>query len=224
MGLDTEAAAAAHQHDMLLTIDPRGGALEVRHLERDLLGVVGRLVKHGDADGRGHGAVGVVRLAQVNAAASLAAVADHETQVVILSILACFEIIERLVDLQHAPLLRESLDVGNLHGGVDDRPADAVVHLILLFQAGEQQRDAPQALGEDIEVPFIIMLLAASSWTRGQSRRPALKSTPRLPSNVGPPPKGTGWTAWSRAVNTVLHHGGRDVRADTKDSGGRAAG
>ena len=86
MGLDAEAAAAVHQYDMLRMINPRISALEVdAHLERDLLGVVGCFVKRWcDADRRGNGAVGVVRLAQVDTTAALAAVAHHETQVVIL--------------------------------------------------------------------------------------------------------------------------------------------
>ena len=81
MGLDAEAAAAVHQHDMLRVIDPRVGALEVNaHLECDLLGVVGFLMKCGrDSDRRGNGTVGVVRLAQVDATAALAAVDHHET-------------------------------------------------------------------------------------------------------------------------------------------------
>ena len=146
MGLDAEAAAAVHQHDMLRMINPRISALEVdAHLERDLLGVVGCLVKRWcDADRRGNGAVGVVRLAQVDAAAALAAVDYHEAQVVILRTLVCLKVFKSLVDLQHAPPLRESLDVWNLLGGVDDRPADAVRRpfLILLFQPGKQQGDA----------------------------------------------------------------------------------
>ena len=146
MGLDAEAAAAVHQHDMLRMINPRISALEVdAHLERDLLGVVSLLVKgRRDADRRGHGTVGVVRLAQINPAPALTAVAYHETQVVILCALVCLEVFKSLVDLQHAPPLRESLDVGNLLGGVHDRPADAVRRpfLVLLFQPGKQQGDA----------------------------------------------------------------------------------
>ena len=54
----------------------------------------------------------------------------------------------------------------------------------------------PQALGEDIEVPFIIMLPCSVQLDTGAIAPPgALKSTPRLPSNVGPRDDQVYWMA-----------------------------